>query len=61
MKCGFSVKVSGEGGMAVVVPRARSGFGGCVGSRVRMCVFAGPRGLGKIYWVREYRLWCEHW
>lgn len=57
MKCGFSAKVSGSGGMAVVVPRARSGFGGWVGRSVRMWDFSGPRGFGKMYCMHEYKQW----
>ena len=34
-KSGFSVKVFGEGGRVVVVPRTREGVGGVVGRRVR--------------------------
>lgn len=48
MNCGFSVRESGVGGMAAVVPRARRGLGGVVGRRERMCV-EGEEGEGWIY------------
>lgn len=43
---GFSVKEEGVGGMAVVVPRAKEGVGGAVGSSVRSDVFSRN---GKAY------------
>jgi len=43
-KCGFSVRLEGMGGRAVVVPIAREGVGGSVGRKVRMWVPAGEVG-----------------
>lgn len=40
-KCGFSEKERGVTGTAVVVPRARCGWGGEVGVRVRVQVSWG--------------------
>lgn len=49
-KVGFSVRESGVGGRAVVVPMAREGVGGVVGRRVRMwAVGEGERRSGKTY------------
>lgn len=41
----FSVKVAGEGGIAVVVPRESSGVGGSVGRSER----TWPFGVGNTY------------
>jgi len=47
-KWGFSVKVSGVGGTAVVLPIARSMFGGEVGRRVKIDVLVLEE-EGKMY------------
>jgi hypothetical protein len=48
-KCGFSVKESGVGGIAVVVPIASLWEGGSVGRRLRVYEFDVDVGLGKTY------------
>lgn len=47
---GFSVNVSGVGGIAVVVPMASSAAGGSVGRRERMCEEPSERFSGNTYW-----------
>lgn len=51
-KPGFSVKLAGVGGIAVVVPSASSGVGGSVGRSERTC----PLGAGNVYWVESGQL-----
>ena len=46
---GFSVSESGVGGIAVVVPIARSAVGGSVGRRDRMCAEPREPFSGKTY------------
>lgn len=51
-KPGFSVKLAGVGGIAVVVPSASSGVGGSVGRSERTC----PLGAGNVYWAESGQL-----
>lgn len=49
--CGFSVKLSGFGGMEVAVPIASDGVGGSVGRRVRMDLEGSEGCLNTYYKV----------